>query len=67
MTDYRAVMDLVLKGWSVPFARSPRRWDARIPSCKKFVKCCKQAAQITTTAQIAGLNDEAVAVLVDSR
>ena len=60
MTDYRAVMDLVLKGWSV------RQITAAMGcshSTVQKVRKVLQAEQITTTAQIAGLNDEAVAVL----
>ena len=60
MTDYRAVMDLVLKGWSV------RQITAAMGcshSTVQKVRKMLQAEQITTTAQIAGLNDEAVAVL----
>ena len=57
-------MDLALKGWSV------RQITAAMGcshSTVQKVRKVLQAEQITTTAQIAGLNDEAVAVLVDSR
>ena len=60
MTDYRAVMDLVLKGWSV---RQITATMGCSHSTVQKVRKVLQAEQITTTAQIAGLNDEAVAVL----
>ena len=60
MTDYRAVMDLVLKGWSVrQITASMGCSHSTVQKVRKVL----QAEQITTTAQIAGLNDEAVAVL----
>ncbi|MCG7257432.1 helix-turn-helix domain-containing protein [Corynebacterium hadale] len=49
MTDYRAVMDLVLKGWSV------RQITAAMGcshSTVQKVRKVLQAEQITTTAQI---------------
>ncbi|MBG9355088.1 helix-turn-helix domain-containing protein [Corynebacterium belfantii] len=60
VTDYRAVMDLVLKGWSV---RQITATMGCSHSTVQKVRQVLQAEQLTTTAQIAGLNDEAVAVL----
>ncbi|CAB0670448.1 hypothetical protein FRC0493_02254 [Corynebacterium diphtheriae] len=60
VTDYRAVMDLVLKGWPV---RQITATMGCSHSTVQKVRQVLQAEQLTTTAQIAGLNDEAVAVL----
>ena len=61
MTDYRAVMDLVLKDWSVrQITASMGCSHSTVQKIRKML----QSEQITTAAQIAGLNDEAV---VDSR
>ncbi|AIJ33984.1 helix-turn-helix domain-containing protein [Corynebacterium imitans] len=57
MTDYRAVMDLVLKGWSVrQITASMGCSHSTVQKVRKVL----QAEQLTTTAQIAGPNDEAV-------
>ena len=57
MTGYRAVMDLVLKGWSV---RQITATMGCSHSTVQKVRTVLQAEQLTATAQIAGLNDEAV-------
>ncbi|MHA6527733.1 helix-turn-helix domain-containing protein [Corynebacterium pyruviciproducens] len=55
MTDYRAVMDLVLQGWSV------RQICSTVRCSHTTVQKARQAMaahQITTDEQLAGITDE---------
>ena len=58
MTDYRAVMDLVLQGWSV------RQICSTVRCSHTTVQKARQAMaahQITTDEQLAGITDEEMA------
>ena len=55
MTDYRAVMDLVLQGWSVRQVCSTVRCShTTVPKARQTMA----AHQITTHEQLAGISDE---------
>lgn len=60
MTDYRAVMDLVLKGWSV---RQIRTTVGCSHTTVQKAREALDASGITTEAQLAGLTNEALAGL----
>ena len=65
MTDYRAVMDLVLQGWSF------RQICSTVRCSHTTVQKARQAMaahQITTDEQLAGITDEEMATwFVDGR
>ncbi|MCP1388264.1 helix-turn-helix domain-containing protein, partial [Corynebacterium sp. TA-R-1] len=60
MTDYRAVMDLVLKGWSV---RQIRSTVGCSHTTVQKAREALEASGITTEAQLAGLSSESLAGL----
>ena len=60
MTDYRAVMDLVLKGWSV---RQNRTTVGCSHTTVQKAREALEASGITTEAQLAGLSSESLAGL----
>ncbi|WP_145989977.1 hypothetical protein [Corynebacterium riegelii] len=65
MTDYRAVMDLVLHGWSVRQICSTARCSH---TTVQKVRNTMAAHQITTCEQLAGITDEEMATwFVDGR
>ena len=65
MTDYRAVMDLVLQGWSVRQICSTVRCSHTTVQKARHTMA---AHQITTREQLAGITDEEMATwFVDGR